>query len=241
MLLCADFTIAKNIANVSGARLRTRSTSTMPIILASLPQYSTLTALIKRFFDIVLSTLALILSTPVMAYGALRIKLEDGGPAIYKQQRIGRYGKPFTIYKFRSMRANADKQDESLAGKMGVSHGILFKAKDDPRITPFGKFIRKTSLDEFPQFFNVLKGDMSLVGPRPQQQYEVDEYGSLYSTRLLVKPGITGLWQISGRSDLSQEDSERLDVSYVENWSVTGDIAILIKTVVAVIRGSGSY
>lgn len=176
-----------------------------------------------------------------MAYVAFRVHHEDGGPAIYEQQRIGLYGRPFTLYKFRSMRVNADKEDKKLAQEMGAEHGILFKAKDDPRITKFGRFIRKTSLDEFPQFFNVFKGDMSLVGPRPQQQYEVDEYNALYSTRLLVKPGITGPWQVSGRSDLSQEESERLDVSYVENWSITGDIAILFKTVSAVLKGTGSY
>jgi lipopolysaccharide/colanic/teichoic acid biosynthesis glycosyltransferase len=124
---------------------------------------------------------------------------------------------------------------------MGAEHGVLFKAKNDPRITEFGKFIRKTSLDEFPQFFNVLKGDMSMVGPRPQQQYEVDQYESLYSTRLLVKPGITGPWQISGRSNLSQREAEQLDVSYIQDWSLTGDLAILFKTVGAVVKGTGSY
>ncbi|MEK0279400.1 sugar transferase [Bifidobacterium mongoliense] len=129
----------------------------------------------------------------------------------------------------------------SLAEQTGADHGILFKPKNDPRVTPFGHFIRKTSLDEFPQFFNVFIGNMSLVGPRPQQRYEVEQYGTLYSSRLLVKPGITGLWQISGRSDLSQEEAEHLDVSYIQNWSITGDLAILLKTVSVVIRGTGSY
>jgi exopolysaccharide biosynthesis polyprenyl glycosylphosphotransferase len=213
----------------------------MPVFTAKLPQYSTWTRVLKRLTDLVLSTIALVLTSPIMAYVAIRVKSEDGGPAIYTQERIGLYGKPFKLYKFRSMSVNADKQDKKLAEEMGADHGILFKAKEDPRITQFGHFIRKTSLDEFPQFFNVFKGDMSLVGPRPQQQYEVEQYGSLYSTRLLVKPGITGLWQISGRSNLSQEESEQLDVSYIQNWSFTGDIAILLKTVTAVLRGTGSY
>ncbi|WEV59323.1 sugar transferase [Bifidobacterium sp. ESL0728] len=228
-----------NVADIASSQLHLRSNPSMPMLTARLPQYSTLTRVLKRMFDIVGSTFAIIISSPVMAFVAIRVKAQDGGPAMYSQQRIGLYGKPFTLYKFRSMRVNADKYDEEVAEETGNTHGILFKAEDDPRITKFGRFIRKTSLDEFPQFFNVFKGDMSLVGPRPQQQYEVDQYGSLYSARLLVKPGITGPWQISGRNSLSQEESEQLDISYVENWSFTGDIAILLKTVIAVFRGTG--
>nr|WP_081815567.1 sugar transferase [Bifidobacterium boum] len=236
-----ELALTTKVADIGGATLHMRGETSLPVLTASLPQYSLKTRICKRFFDIILSSAAIIVSSPIMAYVAFRVHHEDGGPAIYTQQRIGLYGKPFTLYKFRSMRVNADKEDKKLAEQMGADHGILFKAKDDPRITKFGHFIRKTSLDEFPQFFNVFKGDMSMVGPRPQQQYEVDEYNSLYSTRLLVKPGITGPWQVSGRSDLSQEESERLDVSYVENWSLTADIAIMFKTVSAVLRGTGSY
>ncbi|WEV64325.1 sugar transferase [Bifidobacterium sp. ESL0732] len=228
-----------NVADIASSQLHLRSNPSMPMLTARLPQYSTLTRILKRAFDLVGSSIAIIISSPLMAFVAFRVKSEDGGPALYSQQRIGLYGKPFTLYKFRSMRVNADKYDEKVAEETGNVHGILFKAEDDPRITKFGHFIRKTSLDEFPQFFNVFKGDMSLVGPRPQQQYEVDQYGSLYSARLLVKPGITGPWQISGRNTLSQEESEQLDISYVENWSFTGDIAILLKTVMAVFRGTG--
>ncbi|WEV74274.1 sugar transferase [Bifidobacterium sp. ESL0798] len=228
-----------NVADIASSQLHVRSNPSMPMLTARLPQYSTLTRVLKRVFDIVGSAFAIIISSPVMAFVAFRVKAQDGGPAIYSQQRIGLYGKPFTLYKFRSMRVNADQYDEAVAEETGNAHGILFKAEDDPRITTFGHFIRKTSLDEFPQFFNVFKGDMSLVGPRPQQQYEVDQYGSLYSARLLVKPGVTGPWQISGRNELSQEESEQLDISYVENWSFTGDIAILLKTVIAVFRGTG--
>ncbi|WEV42219.1 sugar transferase [Bifidobacterium sp. ESL0682] len=234
-----ELVLMANVADIASSQLHLRSNPSMPMLTARLPQYSTLTRFLKRIFDLVGSTIAIIISSPVMAFVALRVKTQDGGPALYSQQRIGLYGKPFTLYKFRSMRVNADKYDEEVAEETGNEHGILFKAEDDPRITKFGHFIRKTSLDEFPQFFNVFKGDMSLVGPRPQQQYEVDQYDSLYSARLLVKPGITGPWQISGRNALNQEESEQLDISYVENWSFTGDIAILLKTVMAVFRGTG--
>ena len=151
------------------------------------------------------------------------------------------HGKPFTMYKFRYMVTNAEELKKKLAEENGQTDRFIFKMKDDPRITKVGRFIRKTSLDEFPQFFNVLKGDMSLVGPRPALPEEVARYGSLYSARLLVKPGITGPWQVSGRSDLSQEQSEYLDVSYIENWSIAGDLAILAKTVFVVFLGTGSY
>ena len=145
------------------------------------------------------------------------------------------------MYKFRSMRTDADAIKAKLAKERGIEDRFIFKLKDDPRITNIGHIIRKTSIDELPQLFNVLKGDMSLVGPRPPLPEEVARYDSLYSTRLLVKPGITGAWQVSGRSDLSKEQSEFIDVSYVQDWSITGDIAILFKTVVAVLRGTGSY
>ena len=159
----------------------------------------------------------------------------------HSQTRIGIYGKPFTMYKFRSMRTDADEIKAKLAKERGIEDRFIFKLKDDPRVTKIGHFIRKTSLDEFPQFFNVFKGDMSLVGPRPPLPEEVARYDMLYSTRLLVKPGITGPWQISGRSDLTQEQSEYADVSYIQDWSITGDIVILLKTVVAVFKGTGSY
>ena len=197
--------------------------------------------MIKRLLDIVGSAFALLISSPLMLGTAIAIKLDDGGPIFFSQQRIGLHGKSFTMYKFRSMVTNAEELKKKLAEENGQTDRFIFKMKDDPRITKVGRFIRKTSLDEFPQFFNVLKGDMSLVGPRPALPEEVARYGSLYSTRLLVKPGITGPWQVSGRSDLSQEQSEYLDVSYIENWSIAGDLAILAKTVLVVFRGTGSY
>lgn len=236
-----ELALAVSLADVSGHRLYLRNTAEQPVLLASLPQYTNTTYVIKRLLDIVGSAFALLISSPLMLGTAIAIKLDDGGPIFFSQQRIGLHGKPFTMYKFRSMVTNAEELKKKLAEENGQTDRFIFKMKDDPRITKVGRFIRKTSLDEFSQFFNVLKGDMSLVGPRPALPEEVARYGSLYSARLLVKPGITGPWQVSGRSDLSQEQSEYLDVSYIENWSIAGDLAILAKTVLVVFRGTGSY
>ena len=232
-----ELALATSVADLSGADLHFRNDPTMPVVTARLTQYSTVTRILKRVCDIVLSGIAIILSSPIMLWVAYKVKREDGGPVFYSQTRIGIYGKPFTMYKFRSMRTDADEIKAKLAKERGIEDRFIFKLKDDPRVTKIGHFIRKTSLDEFPQFFNVFKGDMSLVGPRPPLPEEVARYDMLYSTRLLVKPGITGPWQISGRSDLTQEQSEYADVSYIQDWSITGDIVILLKTVVAVFKG----
>lgn len=236
-----ELALAASVADLSGANLHLRNDPMMPVLTARLSQYSTFTRILKRICDIVLSSVAIILSSPLMLWVAYKVHKEDGGPVFYSQTRIGIYGTPFTMYKFRSMRTDADAIKAKLAKERGIEDRFIFKLKDDPRITKIGHFIRKTSLDEFPQFFNVFLGDMSLVGPRPPLPEEVARYGTLYSTRLLVKPGIAGPWQISGRSDLSQEQSEFADVSYIQNWSITGDIAILFKTVAAVFKGTGSY
>lgn len=236
-----ELALAVSLADVSGHRLYLRNSTEQPILLASLPQYDAATYVVKRIFDIVGSLCALIISSLIMLGVAIAIKLDDGGPVFFKQTRIGLHGQPFEMYKFRSMVTNAEELKKELAEESGQGDRFIFKMKDDPRITKVGHFIRKTSLDEFPQFLNVLKGDMSLVGPRPALPEEVARYGSLYSARLLVKPGITGPWQVSGRSDLSQEQSEYLDVSYIENWSIAGDIVILAKTVLVLFRGTGAY
>ena len=236
-----ELAVTASVADIGGGRIHMRNNSTMPIMTASLPQYSLPIRFMKRTVDIVGSLVALIPGSIIMAVTAIFIKAEDGGPVLYKQERIGLYGEPFKVLKMRSMRIDADKHDAEVAAAAGVELTATFKVKGDPRITRVGRFIRKTSIDELPQLINVLKGDMSLVGPRPQRRYEVDQYSSLYSTRLLVRPGITGPWQISGRNNLSQEDAEFLDVSYVENWSLMTDIAILIKTVGVVLRGDGAY
>lgn len=236
-----ELALAVSLADVSGHRLYLRNTMEQPVLLASLPQYTGAANVIKRLLDIIGSLCALIISSPILLGVAIAIKLDDGGPVFFSQTRIGLHGKPFKMYKFRSMVTNAEELKKKLAEETGQEDRFIFKMKDDPRITKVGHFIRKTSLDEFPQFYNVLKGDMSLVGPRPALPEEVARYGSLYSARLLVKPGITGPWQVSGRSDLSQEQSEYLDVSYVENWSIAGDLAILAKTVMVIFTGRGSY
>lgn len=236
-----ELALSVSLADISGHRLYLRNTTEQPVLLDSLPQYTNSAYAVKRVLDIVCSALALIVFSPLLLGVAIAIKLDDGGPVFFSQTRIGLHGRPFKMYKFRSMVTNAEELKKKLAEESGQSDRFIFKMKDDPRITKIGHFIRKTSLDEFPQFFNVLKGDMSLVGPRPALPEEVARYGSLYSARLLVKPGITGPWQVSGRSDLSQEQSEYLDVSYIENWSITGDLAILAKTVLVVFRGTGSY
>lgn len=236
-----ELALAVSLADVSGHRLYLRNTTEQPVLLASLPQYTGAANVIKRLLDIIGSLCALIISSPILLGVAIAIKLDDGGPVFFSQTRIGLHGKPFKMYKFRSMVTNAEELKKKLAEETGQEDRFIFKMKDDSRITKVGHFIRKTSLDEFPQFYNVLKGDMSLVGPRPALPEEVARYGSLYSARLLVKPGITGPWQVSGRSDLSQEQSKYLDVSYIENWSIAGDLAILAKTVMVIFTGRGAY
>lgn len=194
----------------------------------------------KRVFDITLSALALALLSPVILVAAILVKLDSPGPAFFRQSRIGRDGATFGILKLRTMRVNAE---EELAGLLHRNEGAgpLFKLKDDPRVTRVGSFLRRTSIDELPQLWNVLKGEMSLVGPRPPLPSEVEEYDGASHRRLIVKPGMTGLWQVSGRSDLTWEQGVRLDLFYVENWSVAGDIRILMQTVGVVLRPNGAY
>ncbi|MBS7035396.1 MAG: sugar transferase [Bifidobacterium sp.] len=191
--------------------------------------------------NILVSLFAVIVTAIVTVPIAIAIKLTDGGPIFYTQTRVGRRDKPFKMIKFRSMVVNADKMKAELAKETGQDGRFIFKMKDDPRVTKVGKFIRKFSIDEFPQFLNVLKGDMSVVGPRPPLPEEVAQYNQTYATRMLVKPGITGPWQVSGRSNLSKDESESLDVSYVQSWSVLGDIVLLFRTVGAVITHKGAY
>lgn len=236
-----EIALLTSAADTAGHQLSMRSIAGMNVVTISLPQYGFVRQFTKRVFDIVVSLIAIIVSSPLMIGVAIAIKLDDGGPVLYKQERIGLRGKPFKIYKFRSMGVGADKKDAAVAAAAGQSLGARFKVKNDPRVTRIGHFIRKTSLDELPQFFNSLLGTMSVVGPRPQRQYEVDEYNPVYATRLLVKPGITGPWQVSGRNDLSEEESQQLDVFYVQNWSVLGDIVYILRTVLVVLHPKGAY
>ena len=195
----------------------------------------------KRVFDVVVSLLALVGTAIITVPVAIAIKVTDRGPIFYTQTRVGRRGKPFKMIKFRSMVVNADKMKSELAEQTGQKGRFIFKMKNDPRVTTVGRFIRKFSIDEFPQFLNVLRGDMSVVGPRPPLPEEVAQYNQTYATRMLVKPGITGPWQVSGRSNLSEEESEALDVTYVQNWSMLGDVVLLFRTVGAVVTYKGAY
>ena len=208
--------------------------------------------ILKRVMDIVGSCLGLLLFSPLLALTAIAIKMTSRGPAVFKQVRLGKSGGRFSFYKFRSMYCNVDDEihreyvsnlidGEHEKINQGEAKKPLYKMKSDPRITPIGKFIRKTSIDEMPQLLNVLKGEMSLVGPRPPLPYEVEKYKPWHLRRILeVKPGITGLWQVDGRSKTSFNDMVRLDLRYAQNWSLWLDIKILLKTVRAVLRPSGA-
>jgi exopolysaccharide biosynthesis polyprenyl glycosylphosphotransferase len=196
---------------------------------------------LKRFLDIIGSSMALLLSSPIFAITALLIKLEDSGPVFFKQTRVGNHGKSFTMWKFRSMVTNADKIKDQLKDQNEMNGGVIFKMKEDPRITFVGKYIRKYSIDELPQFWNVLIGDMALVGPRPSLPREVAEYSAEERQRLLVKPGITCLWQVSGRSEINFSGQVQLDLAYIRSSSVLTDLKLLLKTIPAVLLGKGAY
>lgn len=236
-----EIAVVTSAVDAGGHETQIRVIQGTTVMTICLPQYSPAALLQKRFFDIVVSLLALVGTAIITIPVAIAIKLTDGGPVFYTQTRVGRRGKPFKMIKFRSMVVNADKMKAKLAEESGQQGRFIFKMKDDPRITPVGKFIRKFSIDEFPQFLNVLKGDMSVVGPRPPLPEEVAQYNQTYATRMLVKPGITGPWQVSGRSNLSRQESENLDVGYVQSWSLLGDCVILLRTVGAVLGHKGAY
>ena len=184
--------------------------------------------------------MALLVLAPLFAVIAISIRLADHGPVFFRQTRIGKDGRGFAFYKFRTMVPDAEQRKSQLAAH-NEADGVLFKIRRDPRVPRPGGWLRRSSLDELPQLINVLMGDMSLVGPRPALPEEVACYGGHMRRRLVVKPGLTGLWQVSGRSDLSREEAERLDLYYVENWSLALDLQVLWKTGSAVIRGSGAY
>ncbi|MFK4759326.1 sugar transferase [Microbacterium sp. ZW T5_45] len=227
--------LAPSITDIAGPRIHTRPVSGLPLIHVETPRFSTGQRFAKRKTDILGSLALIILASPVLIAVALAVKLTSPGPLLYKQERIGFKGEPFKMLKFRSMRVGADAELKALLEAQGTSEQPLFKVKNDPRITPVGRFIRKYSLDELPQFFNVLGGSMSLVGPRPQIAAEVALYTDAAHRRLLARPGITGLWQVSGRSSMTWDETIRLDLYYVENWSMIGDIVILFKTLKAVV------
>lgn len=210
------------------------------IYAARIPGVRVTYAFWKRVLDIVGSLGLILILSPVLIVIAMLVKVSSAGPVVYKQARIGRKGDAFPFYKFRSMYQDADKRLEGLMDA-NEKEGPIFKMKNDPRITPVGRFLRKYSLDELPQLFNVLKGEMSLVGPRPPLPREVDQYSDQWFLRLSVPPGITCLWQICGRSDTTFEEWMALDTLYVEQMSFWLDLKILLKTPTAVIRGEGAY
>lgn len=236
-----DLVVSPGVMDVTEARLTLRLTGGLPLLHVDKPQYEGAHRFQKQAFDFLFSLAALVATAPLLIAAAIAIKLTSKGRVFYPSERVGIDGKPFTMLKFRTMTDGADKQLEQLLSVNEGAGGMLFKMREDPRVTAMGRILRRYSIDELPQFINVLKGDMSVVGPRPPLQREVDNYDGDVKRRLLVKPGVSGLWQVSGRSDLSWEESVRLDLSYVDNWSMSGDLVIVAKTVKAVLTSHGAY
>ena len=234
--------LAPSLTDVGGPRIHMRPVAGLPLIHVETPRYEGLKRFSKRAFDILSSAVLILLLSPVLAAAAMGVRLSTPGGVLFRQDRVGLNGEHFKMLKFRSMVIDAESQLGALQGLDKVSdNAVMFKMKNDPRVTPIGRFMRRFSLDELPQLFNVLGGSMSLVGPRPPLDREVAIYEHHVHRRFLVKPGITGLWQVSGRSNLSWEDTVRLDLYYVENWSITGDLMILWRTARAVLARDGAY
>ncbi|WP_433551279.1 sugar transferase [Micromonospora zamorensis] len=235
-----DLVVAPALTDVAGPRIHTRPVAGLPLIHVEAPEFRGARKLVKGLVDRSVSSLALALLLPLIAFIALAIKVDSRGPVLFRQVRVGRGGQEFGVFKFRTMVVNADAMLAELTAR-NETDGLMFKMRHDPRVTRVGRLLRKWSLDELPQLVNVLLGQMSMVGPRPPLPSEVARYDGDVARRLLVKPGMTGLWQVSGRSDLSWEDGIRLDLYYVENWSLAADLTILWKTFGAVLNGRGAY
>jgi len=235
-----ELLVAPGLVEVAGPRLHIRPFEGLPFLSVEQPRFEGWQRVVKGGVDRLLAAAALVLLAPVLATVAAVIAATSSGPVLYRQERVGLGGRSFTMLKFRSMVVDADQRRSTLQDE-NISDGLLFKIRNDPRVTPVGRWLRRLSLDELPQLLNVLNGSMSLVGPRPPLPGEVARYDSSVSRRLLVKPGLTGLWQISGRSDLPWEEAVRLDLRYVENWSLALDALILWKTGRAVLSSAGAY
>ncbi|GAB2531010.1 sugar transferase [Nocardia heshunensis] len=233
--LGAELIVTPGLVDIAGTRLTHRVVADMPMLHVEKPQYDSAKSVRKDVFDFCFALTALLAIAPALALLALTVKLTSPGPVLYSSERIGRDGRPFRMLKFRSMYDDTDTHLTALI------EGDTLEIRADPRITPVGKLIRKYSLDELPQFLNVLRGDMSIVGPRPRIQREVDTYDGVTRRRLLVKPGITGLWQVRGRTTPTPEDATRLDLSYVENWSMVLDLLLIAKTIGTITRGETAY
>lgn len=235
-----DLCVAPALLDVAGPRTTIRPVAGLPLLHVDHPEFTGMRRLIKAAFDRACATSALLLLSPLFAVVYVVIRWSDGGPAFFRQIRVGQDGRSFTLFKFRTMVPDAEAKREQLAAH-NETDAVLFKMRKDPRVTRVGARLRRWSIDELPQLINVLLGDMSLVGPRPALPREAALYGDHVRRRLVVKPGITGLWQVNGRADLSWDESVRLDLRYVENWSFVLDLQILWKTLSAVRRGSGAY
>jgi exopolysaccharide biosynthesis polyprenyl glycosylphosphotransferase len=235
-----DLLVAPNVIDVAGPRVHLEAHGNMPLIYLSGPRYSRARSVTRAIFDRTFASLVLLGTLPILALAMLAVRLTSRGPVFYRSERIGAHGVPFQMYKLRTMVRDADQVREELV-KHNMSSGPTFKMRKDPRVTTVGGFLRRYSIDELPQFLNVLKGDMSVVGPRPPLRAEVETYSDTIRRRLLIKQGVTGLWQVSGRSDLSWEDSIRLDLDYVENWSMLRDLQFIFRTARAVLASRGAY
>ena len=236
-----DLLVAPALLNVAGNRISIRPVAGVPLLHVDEPELDGARKVVKGVFDRGTSFVLLVLLSPVLLVCMLAIRVSSRGPMLFRQTRVGRDGELFSLLKLRTMQADAEARLKEVLDRNEVQGGVLFKLKDDPRVTPLGRFLRKWSLDELPQLMNVLWGHMSMVGPRPPLPTEVEKYEGHAHRRLLVKPGITGLWQVSGRSDLSWDEAIRLDLQYVENWSLGLDMAVMAKTLVAVVRSAGAY
>lgn len=235
-----DFRVAPDIYEMSFDRVDIAELGGIPLLGLKEVAIRGWNLVLKRTMDIVLSVLALSLGWPLMVLIAAAIKLDSPGPILFRQKRLGRKGRPFTVLKFRTMHQYAAMKQEQLTA-LNEASGPIFKIRDDPRVTRIGRILRRTSLDELPQVFNILMGEMSWVGPRPGTPNEVDQYLPWQHKRMEVLPGLTGLWQTSGRSDLGFEEMVRLDIYYIENWNLWLDVVILLRTIPAVISGRGAY
>lgn len=235
-----DLCVAPALIDVAGPRTTVRSTAGLTLLHVDHPQLSGPRQVVKDLFDRSVAVVGLIAISPLILAIALAIRLSDNGPVLFTQTRVGKDGQQFKIYKFRTMVVDAEARLAELRVK-NESDGVLFKIRNDPRVTALGAWLRKWSLDELPQLFNVMLGEMSLVGPRPALPSEAARYADHVRRRLVVKPGLTGLWQVSGRSDLTWDESVRLDIRYVENWSFTLDLQIMWKTLSVMLKGSGAY
>lgn len=239
--------MAPTLVDVAGPRLSTRPVAGLPLVHVETPRYVGSERAVKRAFDILSSVAGIVVLSPLLFAIAILVKVDSPGPVLFRQERVGKNGDHFFMLKFRSMRVDAEELLVKLAAEREAAgeeagNSVMFKMKDDPRVTRVGRYLRRFSADELPQLFNVLRGEMSLVGPRPPLPREVELYESEVSRKFLVTPGITGLWQVSGRSNLNWDETVRLDLYYVENWSFAGDIVILWRTARAIFaRDGGAY